>query len=118
VKHLPIILFFVLSCFSSAAQNKIKPISPDSIIIADNSWAFTDAYAYKYVLVRGRNSFALYQTYKYVRNKKGEKKSFTKKQIGVVPFDGIAELTMALVDTAFSHLRLENFGYNPQLICL
>lgn len=107
-------LFIALIYF--IAPKLIFASQPDSIVIADNSWAFTNSYSYKYVLINNGKTFVLYQTYKFVRDNKGEKQSADKKKIGTVSFGKIDELITTLMDSSFSILKIENFGYNEEWI--
>lgn len=89
---------------------------PDSIVIYDNSWDFLSSYQYKYVLVHKGDKFLLYQTYKHIRDNKGEKESSATKKIGTVSFETISSLTKAFNDNNFSKLQLQNFGYDKDWI--
>ncbi len=102
---LMLLIFFIWTKALFASQ-------PDSIVIYDNSWSFLNSYQYKYVLVNKGDKFAFYQTYKHIRDNKGENESSKIKKIGSVSFEKISSLTTALTDSSFSKLKLENFGYD------
>ncbi len=58
----------------------------------------------------------IYQTYKYIRDNKGEKKSSSIKKMKAISIDKITSLLNAINDNSFPKLQLQNFGYGKDWI--
>ncbi|MES2616971.1 MAG: hypothetical protein V4613_03780 [Bacteroidota bacterium] len=109
MRTLLLLIFFIGTKAAFASQ-------PDSIVIYDNFWSYMNFYEYKYVLVNKGDKFVFYQTYKHIRDNKGESESFKTKKIRTISFENILSLTNALEDNHFSKLQLQNFGYDNDWI--
>jgi len=99
---------FVLVSLYCKAQTPL----PDSLIISDNSWAFSDSYSYKYALVHKGTVFQIYQVQSKTNSRRGDRISNKKTKKGSVSEDTIAELISAFNDLHYSKLKLSNFDYD------
>jgi len=88
---------------------------PDSLMINDGSWAFGQGDSYKYVLIKGKNHYTLYEI-KIVVKKDSSGIISTRAKLGTVSDEYISKFCEALTDNNYSQLKLSNFGYNDDWI--